>query len=339
MTLKEKASLRILRDDPGSSSRRLHRQKLIETLKGFADTSQISFKALLRTKNAKNLRSLWINNGIAFSAPAHVIREIAGLPEVDRIALDYALPAPVVMPGVAALTEWNIDAIGAPVLWNSGYTGQGVVVATMDTGVDVLHPDLSASWRGGTNSWFDPNNEHATPFDQQGHGTMSMGIIIGATAGGSNIGVAPGAKWISVKIFNDAGNASLSGVHEGFQWLLDPDGNPATDDAPDVVSNSWDLDGSTNKCVTEFEPDIQALRASGIAVVFSAGNSGSYPSSSVSPANYPEGFAVGAVDATLTIASFSSRGPSACDARIYPGGCCPRSQRQDDGSYPGRPLP
>jgi serine protease AprX len=318
VTLREKADLRNLRGEGVGPSRRLHRQKLIETLKGFADTSQIPFKALLKSRNAKNLRSLWINNGVAFSAPAHVIREIAGLPEVDHITVDYVLPAPVVIPGMAALSEWNIDAVGAPVLWNSGYTGQGIVIATMDTGVDVLHPDLNASWRGGTNSWFDPNNEHATPFDQHGHGTMSMGIIVGGSAGGSNIGMAPGAQWIAVKIFNDAGFAPLSAIHEGFQWLLDPDGNPATDDAPDVVNNSWGLDGSLNKCVTVFESDVQALKASGIAVVFSAGNSGPYPSSSISPANYPGSFAAGAVDGTLTIASFSSRGPSACDGRVYP---------------------
>ncbi len=71
--------------------------------------------------------------------------------------------------------------------------------------------------------------------------------------------------------------------------------------------------------MTEFQPDIQALKASEIGVVFSAGNGGPNASTSESPANYPESFAVGAVDETPAIHFKSSRGPSACDGGgIYP---------------------
>jgi subtilisin family serine protease len=52
--------------------------------------------------------------------------------------------------------EPNIALVNAPALWTQGYTEQGAVVASLDTGVDVNHPDLSARWRGGSNSWFDP---------------------------------------------------------------------------------------------------------------------------------------------------------------------------------------
>jgi bacillopeptidase F len=126
-----------------------------------------------------------------------------------------------------------------------------------------------------------------------------------------------------VKIFNDAGVASLSVIHLGFQWLLDPDGDPDTNDAPDVVNNSWGFDQNPNECIPEFQPDVQALKTAEIDVVFSGGNTGPYAPSSVSPANYPESFAVGAVDNTLTVAYFSGRGPlpsppSACNAAIYP---------------------
>ena len=275
--------------------------------------------ALLKSRKASRVRSLMIINGLAFSAHAHVIREIAAQPEVERVSLDSTVKLPPVTPAAASISEWNIDAIHAPLLWISGYTGQGIVVATMDTGVDALHPDLSTSWRGGTNSWYDPNGEHQTPFDADGHGTGTMGVMVGGSAGGTNIGVAPGAQWIAVKIFNDAGEGSLSAIHQGFDWLLDPDGNPTTDDAPDVVNGSWGLvDYFVNQCVEEFEVDIQALKAAGIAVVFSAGNNGSSGSSSISPANYADSFSAGAVDEAFTIAPFSSRGPSACDGSIFP---------------------
>lgn len=88
--------------------------------------------------------------------------------------------------------------------------------------MDALHPDLAASWRSGPNSWFDPNGEHSTPYDANGHGTQTMSLMAGGDFGGTAIGVAPGAWWIAVKIFNDADVASLSVIHQGFQWLLDP---------------------------------------------------------------------------------------------------------------------
>jgi bacillopeptidase F len=122
-----------------------------------------------------------------------------------------------------------------------------------------------------------------------------------------------------VKIFNDLGNASLSNIHLGLQWLLDPDGDPATDDAPDVVNNSWGL-SLDNTCTLDFQEDIRVLKAAGIAVAFAAGNSGPNTATSVSPANNPDGFPVGAVDASLNVSSFSSRGPSACTGvDVYPG--------------------
>jgi hypothetical protein len=188
----------------------------------------------------------------------------------------------------------------------------------MDTGVDVQHPDLAPRWRGGTNSWFDPNGQHAAPYDDDGHGTQTMGLLVGGSAGGSAIGVAPGATWIAVKIFNDAGTASTSAIHQGFQWLLDPDGDPDTDDAPHVVNNSWGLITNVNECVREFEPDVQALELAGIAVVVSAGNAGPNAGTSISPGNYSDSLPVGAIDVADTISLGSSRGPSACDGGLYP---------------------
>ena len=76
-----------------------------------------------------------------------------------------------------ATPGWNIAAIQAPELWALGHTGKGVVVATMDTGVDLAHPDLRRKWRGGANSWFDPHGEEAAPYDALGHGTQAMGVI------------------------------------------------------------------------------------------------------------------------------------------------------------------
>ena len=289
---------------------------MLWALRNQADSSQAAAVELLKGKGAKDLIQLWSINALAATASPEAIQALADLSEVDSIKLDGTLAAPSPQPAAAATPEWNLDSIRATELWNAGFDGSGTVVANMDTGVDANHPDLEPSYRGGSNSWFDPNNQHSTPYDKTGHGTQTMSLMVGGDSGGTSIGVSPGAQWIAVKIFNDAGEASLSSIHQGFQWLLDPDGNPGTNDIPDVVNNSWGFPNLVDQCYTEFSGDIDVLKAAGIAVVFSGGNQGSL--GSVSPGDNPGSFAVGAVDSSSNVASTSSRGPSACDGTFFP---------------------
>jgi len=314
LTLNDRVDLSAFKD----TDRRLRTTKMIKALKSKANASQQALRTLLINNKAQRIRQLWLINGMAFIANSAVIREIAILPGVERIRLDQTVNAPTVTAGVSAAPEWNLGAIHVPDIWTLGYTGTGIVVANMDTGVDADHPDLGSKWRGGLNSWYDPHGEHAIPYDSLGHGTQTMGIMVGGDAGGTSIGVAPSARWIAAKLFNDAGQAQWSDIHLSFQWLLDPDDDPNTADMPQVVNASWGLLGSTNQCVMEFNDDIHILKAAYIAVVFSGGNEGPAALTSVGPANNPEGFAIGAVDSTLTLANFSSRGESACDGGIYP---------------------
>ena len=314
LTLNDRVDLSAFKD----TDRRLRTAKMIKALKSKANASQQALRTLLVNNKAQRIRQLWLTNGMAFIANSAVIRGIANRPDLESVRLDQTLNAPAVTTGVPVAPEWNLGAIHVPDIWTLGYTGTGIVVANMDTGVDADHPDLGNKWRGGLNSWYDPHGEHATPYDSFGHGTQTMGIMVGGNAGGTSIGVAPGARWIAAKLFNDAGQAQWSDIHLSFQWLLDPDGDPNTADMAQVVNASWGLLGSTNQCVMEFNDDIHILKAAYIAVVFSGGNDGSAALTSVSPANNPEGFAIGAVDSTLTLANFSSRGESACDGGIYP---------------------
>ena len=297
------------------------RSKLVHDLKANAAKAQESIIDALQARGISNARSLWAINALATDLPVGAINGLSNNPKIESIHLDgiilQAKPADAGKKPVASIPGWNLDAIRAPELWGLGFKGKNTVVAIMDTGVDADHPDLIGQWRGGDNSWYDPNGQHATPYDATGHGTQAMGLIIGGGTSGTAIGTAPEAKWIAVKMYNDSGVATISGVHAGFQWLLDPDNNPETNDLPDVVSNSWAV-GYIGGCTTEFQQDIDVLRAADIAVVFSAGNYGPNAGTSVSPANNPGSLAVGAVDENLVIANSSSRGPSACDGAIYP---------------------
>jgi bacillopeptidase F len=298
---------------------RLRRIELVRALKRKAALSQRSLADFFMRRNLHRIRPFWIFNGFAVTAPASLIRQLAGRTEIFSIRLDESIPEPAAETLGGALPEWNLGMIRAPELWAMGHRGAGVVVASMDTGVDVFHADLGSKWRGGGNSWFDPNGEHAAPFDASGHGTQVMSLMVGGHATGTSIGVAPDARWIAVKIFDDSGLAELSDIHAGFEWLLDPDGDPETDDAPHLVNNSWGFYRAVDRCYDEFELDIRALKSAGMLVVFSAGNEGPLSHTSVSPANYSEVLAVGAVDASGAIAAMSSRGPSACDAdSAYP---------------------
>jgi subtilisin family serine protease len=203
-------------------------------------------------------------------------------------------------------------------LWDQGFFGQGITIASLDSGISLSHPEIAARWRGGGNSWFDPYGQHPTPIDLTGHGTQVMGIMVGADGSGSSIGVAPQAQWISAKIFNDQGSATATAIHQAFQWLLDPDGDPGTADAPQIVNNSWAFGGPG--CNLEFQLDLQALLAANILPIFATGNFGPNASTNVSPANYPEALAVGAINNNNLIYGYSSRGPSACGeaSGIYP---------------------
>lgn len=323
-----------------ATSRNTRDNRLLSALKVRAAANRVALQPLLTSLEAQRIKDLWLINAVALTLPANFVKQLAAHPHVVRVDLDSfvqsarsqrmplsrtptAFDKPQV-PGVdsAVLTaekvltpEWNMAAVRADLLWAQGYRGAGVVVATMDTGVDLAHPELRRKWRGGTHSWFDPHGEQPSPYDAVGHGTQSLGVMVA----GAGMGVAPDAKWIAVRLFNASGRASMSDIHQAFQWLLDPDGDPATLDAPDVVNASWSLTGrSGGACITEFSEDIRTLKAAGIAVVFAAGNDGPLPGTSNSPGNNPGVLSVGAMDRDFAVARQTSRGPSACDGGVFP---------------------
>jgi bacillopeptidase F len=322
-----------------SMPRPQRRALMARDMKAAAERDQRGVKSLLQSRGVRGIRPLWMINSLAVKAPARVIQELATHPDVQSLKIDRKITAAEILLQSFPPPEVNIATINANDLWVQGDFGQGAVVAVMDTGADVNHPDLAGAWRGGTNSWFDPFGQYTFPHDSDGHGTAVLGIMVGGGAGGTTIGAAPGAKWIAARMFDDAGNTFDSVIHQVFQWFLDPDGNPVTDDAPDVVNASWGFQNLPGICENAFQPDIDALNAAGIAVVFAAGNTGPGPATSISPANNVGAIAVGAVDDLNVIDPTSARGPSACDARVYPDVVAPGDTiRTSDLSFGGLPF-
>ena len=213
----------------GGRDRAERQRNIILALRQKADSTQADLKAWLEQRRnqgeVRSFMSLWILNAIAVTANSAIIDELAQLPQVGSIVPDRIILAPsgtVQSNAMAGAPEPNLSVINASAMWDLGFRGQGIVVASMDTGVDYTHPDLTAQWRGGSNSWYDPYGQHPTvPTDVNGHGTWTMGVMVGRDNGGTSIGVAPQATWIAVKIFNDSGTATSTAIHQGFQWLLD----------------------------------------------------------------------------------------------------------------------
>ncbi|MBN1123588.1 MAG: S8 family serine peptidase [Sedimentisphaerales bacterium] len=265
-----------------------------------------------------NAKELWHINALLATVPVEVVNRLQQNPDVAQITWNRQVSFSFLPSPPSAIGGWNLDMIGTEWLWRRGYRGQGVVVASLDSGVDVLHPAIQDSWRGGDNSWFDAFDEAQQPVDDMGHGTQTMGIICGGKILGTQIGVAPGCTWIAARIFKSDPSSDLGHIHRALQWCLDPDGDPNTLDQPDIVNNSWGLTDRPGECVAEFEEDVSLLNAAGIVMVFAAGNSGPAFGSDLSPANYSDVLSVGAVDQAMSIPSFSSRGPASCDGSLFP---------------------
>ena len=306
-----------------SERKRSKRVAMVNGLKKKNRAAKRLLKKYLRMYGEQpGMKALWAINAVATDIPAYLLDDLAGLPGIESITHNAVLNAPGTGIPTTQPNLWNLDMINAPQVWNQTLnTGQGVVVGIMDTGVDISNSDINARWRSA-NGWFDPYGQNPTPADVNGHGTQVAGLIVGGDNGGTGwqVGVAPGAQWIGAKIFDNTDNSTLAAIHQGYQWMLDPDDDPATtSDIPDIVNNSWSLENTTNQCVNEFSQDIALLKEAGVAVVFSAGNYGDgLGDTSVSPPNDPQVVSVGSVSDTYAISDFSSQGPSACDGGFFP---------------------
>jgi subtilisin family serine protease len=288
-------------------------QFVARALQTVADRSQAGVRAYLRAQGVA-FTPFWIENKIYLSRGTLALaRALAQRPEVAAILPEiiYTLPpaTPAAGAGVQGI-EWNVSKIKADQVWPTT-KGAGRVVASIDTGVQYTHPALNAQYRGNlgggsynhAGNWNDPTGVcGATPCDNVGHGTHTMGTMVGDDGGSNQVGVAPGAKWISCKgcASNSCASSSLTAC---AQWIVVPGSGQAP---PDVVNNSWGGGGGDSW----YQSYVQSWIAAGIFPAFSNGNSGPSCTTSGSPGDYPESYSSGATDINDAIASFSSRGPS-----------------------------
>lgn len=319
---------------------------VVRELTEVAGASQAGVLAALAARGVA-AEPFYIANAIRVVADLAVAEEMASRPDVAGVLAERVYPVPDPLPATArpaiGSVEWNVARIGADRVWTQhGVTGNGIVVGTIDTGVDLPHEALGRAYRGNLGggvvrhdySWWSAHGDCAAPCDPDGHGTHTMGTIVGGDGPGplaNDIGVAPGARWIAA----GCGFAiSTSCVLSSGQFMLAPTTragtNPDPDRRPHVVSNSWGFPGGGDPF---YSAVVQAWRAAGIFPVFAAGNEGSWCGGLRSPGDYPLAVTVGATDPFDAIAWFSSRGASVFDPRPKPDVVAPGDSIRS--SYPG----
>lgn len=303
------------------------RAYVYETLVEHADSTQADLRTALQQRN-RRFQPYYLVNGLAVNGGPLLRAWLEARPEVDRVLSNpilRPLPAtPLSASGGAVQPdspEWNLTLIGADRVWSElDVDGAGVIIGQSDSGVQGDHPELAASYRGagGQNdyNWYDPWNGSLAPVDIGGHGTHTLGTIVG-----ENVGVAPGAQWIGcVNLARNLGNPAY--YLDCMQFMLAPfpqggdalhEGDPAR--GAMVLNNSWGCPEVEGCDPTSLEPAVRSLRAAGVFVVVSAGNSGLGGCGTVSDplAIYDEVYSVAAVDSGGTRADFSSMGPVTVD--------------------------
>ena len=305
---------------------------VVHALTEIAERTQESVLDELASRGVDH-RSYWIANMIWVRGGLDTVRAMAERSDVAHIyanpavLLDTIPPIPDDAPQSPESVEWNIALVNADDVWAAGVTGDGAVVAGQDTGYLWDHPALVNQYRGGAAgnhayNWHDAIHsgggscgpDSPEPCDDHGHGTHTMGTVVGDDGLGNQVGMAPTAKWIGCRNM-DQGAGTPATYAECYQFFIAPTDlngqNPDPSMAPDVINNSWACppsEGCTDPNV--LLTVVQNVRAAGIVTVHSAGNDGSSCSTVADPAAiYGESFSVGATNSSDNIASFSSRGP------------------------------
>ncbi len=323
-----------------------------DTLLNKSQTTQGPILQWLRERGIE-YRSFYIVNALLVKGTQEIAETLAARSDVARvegnphIKNSFPQPGPSVEAPAQAdrpeTIEPGITYTHAPDVWAEGFTGQGIVIASADTGQRWTHNALKPHYRGWDGSvanhdynWHDSihdstgnpcGNNAQAPCDDYFHGSHTTGTAIGDDGGTNQIGMAPGAKWIGCRNM-DEGVGTPARYIECMEFFLAPypvNGNPNQGDptkAPDITINSWGCPTSEGCSTDTLQAAVESQAAAGIMMVVAAGNAGSSCSTLTDPPSFYEAsYSVGALNTgTDTAAFFSSRGPVTADGsgRIKP---------------------
>src|SRR5579864_3609094 len=268
-------------------------------------------------------RALPIAHAIAATVPATAISSLAQVASIRTISLDAKIHM-LGAPDPSKVRSVYTKSVNADKMWSSGYSGNGVGVALIDTGIANV-PDLAGRVvpvttdpLGFTSAPCVNFSGESTCNDSYGHGTFIAGIIAGSgvSSNGAYAGMAPGVNLISVKIAGANGATDVSNVLAALQWVVSFKNRYNIK----VVNLSLGTNGTQTYRTDPFDYAVEQAWQAGITVVVSAGNAGPNPGTISKPADDPFVITVGAVDDQQTpgvgddaLPNFSAHGPTAAD--------------------------
>ena len=318
------------------ANRAERREFVVNELKAYAAASQYDLRRSLsemqRNAMVTEPTVLWMANALYFEATKAAIHDMARRNDIELIgfAMEYnCIPDGEEATPASASREitQNVLQVHANQVWELGYTGQGVVVAVIDTGVNYNHHDLADHlWDGGSefpNHGYDVYNHDNDPMDDHGHGSHCSGTVCGDGTSGSQTGMAPDATLMCVKCLDGSGNGGAESISEGIQW--------AVEHGCDLFSMSLGLPNSSVPDRTLLRRTCEAALDAGIVAAIAAGNEGNsqgqypIPNNVRVPGSCPPPYmdeiqgenpggqtcsvCIGAVDYNDAAAYFTSHGP------------------------------
>jgi len=315
------------------------REYVVNELKSFRSRSQREILVQMETLENKsliqNIKPLWITNVINCFALKEAIYEISQKKDIKSIdwdeernmLLDYNVREQKYLTNNSTDRDitWNVTLVDADDVWALDYTGEGVVVAVVDTGVRYTHQDLQDHiWENEDYPYhgYDFANNDNDPMDGHGHGTHCAGTVAGDGTAGSQTGIAPDATIMCLKVLGDDGNGNESNVWSAMEF--------AVEQGADIVSMSlgWQHSWGTNR--QAWRNCMDNSLAAGLISSVAAGNEGDWqwtypiPDNVRSPGDCPPPWlhpdqtliggtsgvvCIGATNSNDVLGGFSSRGP------------------------------
>ena len=291
-----------------------------DTLEDFQKITEVSRNHFLRYNDfqSQNFRSWPLINGISgwiSESQLEKALNTPGLKSVQRLDQPVTIEkyfSKELLPEPNSQMTWGLKRMNVNYVADvyPDVDGTGVRVGILDTGIDARHPDLKEKILSYKNFSAEKNEN---PSDEYDHGTHVAGTIAGGRASGQQIGVAPGAGLVVARIFDRGGGSTKEKILEAMHWVLDPDGNPETDDGAQIVNASWSTRDSFADRMPEDEiycDVVQAWRQLDVIPVFAAGNNGPAEASVGLPAGCPGTLSVGASEHSDRLMYFSAVGPA-----------------------------
>ena len=215
-------------------------------------------------------------------------------------------------------------------VWDFGYTGEGISIAIIDTGIDPLHVGLNdfdddpstadpkvVAFYDALDGSGDDGSGETEPYDDQGHGSHCAGISAGTGAVGEGPlsdgstpyrGVAPGASLVGVKVLDGGGSGSFAEVMKGMEWTIDNQIKYNIRAASMSLGGVWlvELTQEQEERITHLANE---MVAAGISLMIAAGNSGGYGTIGT-PGAAKDVITVGSTEDSKELAVYSSKGPT-----------------------------